>query len=120
MAQRTLLSIDPNAVCRVAGRLRRSRSSGRAVAGGRKTQSGAVWLWHQGVRVVDDRNRDRGNRTTGACARADSKALEDILAKASVCSYNTEKGFFIKLLLLKSYFVKLLTQSAVLGSAIAV
>ena len=50
----------------------------------------------------------------------DSKALEDILAKASVCSYNTEKGFFIKLLLLKSYFVKLLTQSAVLGSAIAV
>ena len=50
----------------------------------------------------------------------DSKALEDILAKASVCSYNTEKGFFIKLLLLKSYFVKLLTQSAVLGLAIAV
>ena len=31
----------------------------------------------------------------------DSKALEDILAKASVCAYNIEKGFFIELLLLE-------------------
>lgn len=47
---------------------------------------------------------------------SDFKAMDAILAKASVCSYNTEKGvFFIELLLLKSYFVKFLTHSAVLS-----
>ena len=31
----------------------------------------------------------------------DSKALEDILAKASVCAYNIEKGFLLSYFYLK-------------------
>ena len=46
---------------------------------------------------------------------SDFKAMEAILAKASVCSYNTEKGVFLLSYFYLSYFVKLLTHSAVLS-----
>lgn len=39
---------------------------------------------------------------------SDFKAMEAILAKASVCSYNTEKGFF----LLSYFYLKVISWSS--------